>query len=126
MSILRTVSGVITLGCILFCGPALSFGADWALYYEDGMRMYHYDKGSVEIPRKGIVWVTTKTTLLGAQEGKVTRMEVSCNYRTFRVLSDKVDPVTGQFLPAGASGGYKWDSVPLQSRMGALYANLCE
>jgi hypothetical protein len=126
MGIMRSVAGIVTLGCILLSGSYAAFGANWTIYYEDGEAMHYYDKDSVQFPRKAIVHVSVKTLLLGAQEGQIKRLEMSCYYHTFRVLSDKVDPVTGQFMPEGAAGGYKWTWFPMNSRMTSLYENLCE
>ncbi|HEY3277705.1 MAG TPA: hypothetical protein VGJ94_13895 [Syntrophorhabdaceae bacterium] len=126
MTILRGVSGFTVIVGIILCGFALSFGADWTLYYQDGMEKIFYDKGTVEVPRKGQVRVTVKATLFDAQEGNVRRLELMCNYHSYRVISDKVDPVTGAFVDQPGAGSYKYTWFPYDSRMMALYQNLCE
>jgi hypothetical protein len=113
-------------GCMLLCWSGLALSADWAIYYEDGMEMHRYDRSSVERPRKGVVQVVIQTTVLGDQQGLVRRLEMDCTSHSFRNLSGRVDPVTGVFEPQGAAGGYKWTWFPLESRMMALYENLCE
>ena len=126
MNIAKTVFGIIAIGSVLLPGFSLSHAANWTVYYKDGAETRFYDKDSVETPRKGVVWVTAKVSHLGDPEGLVQRLELSCNYRTFRVLSHKVDPVTGQYVPEGAAGGYKWTWFPYEAKITALYQNLCE
>jgi len=126
MKILKSIPGIAVLLYILFCSVSPSFGADWTLYYQDGMEKVFYDKGTVDVPRKGVVRVSVKATLFDAQEGNVRRLELMCNYHTYRVVSDKVDPVTGQFVDQPGAGGYKYSWFPYESRMMALYQNLCE
>ena len=126
MNTLGKAVGTVFLGSVLLCWSGLSWGADWALYYEDGMEMHHYDKATIERPRKGIIQISIKTTELGTQIGKTRRLEMSCHDHTYRNLSDKVDPITGKLIPEGAESGYKWTWIPMESRMDALYENLCE
>ena len=101
---LRILAVTAALVCALFSGPTLSQGADWTLYYEDGMEMQSYDKTSVESPRKGIVRVSIRRTLFGAQEGKVERLEINCYDHTFRYLPDKAVEADRP-IPARRRGG---------------------
>lgn len=126
MKIARMIWGVAAFATLLLCGSGSSLAADWTLYYKDGIETHFYDKASIESPRKGIVWVNTKVSHLGDPDGRVKKLELSCNYHTFRVLSDKIDPVTGQYVPEGGAGGYKWTWVPFEAKLRALYENLCE
>jgi hypothetical protein len=125
MNMLIRISGVAALGCILFLTPVLSFGANWTLYYIDGINKYYYDKSTIVRPRPGLVQVAIRKMTLDEQR-EITRLEMSCNYHTFRILTDKLDPVTGQYVPEGAAGGYKWTWFPLEAPAKALYENICE
>jgi hypothetical protein len=73
-----------------------------------------------------VVGVTVKATLFDAQEGNIRRLEILCHQHTYRVVSDKVDPVTGAFEPQLAAGGYRYTWFSYDTRMMALYQNLCE
>ena len=126
MKILSRASIVAVAVCILLSGSILCHGANWTLYYIDGITRYYYDKSDLIHPRPGIVQVAIRKTLLDEQQGDITRLEMSCNYRTFRILTNKLDPVTGQYVPEGAAGGYKWTWFPLEAPAKALYENICE
>ena len=126
MKVLSRASSVAVVGCVLLFGSALSYGANWTLYYIDGINKYYYDKSTIVRPRSGIVQVAIRKMLLDTQQGEITRLEMSCNYHTFRILTDKLDPVTGQYIPEGAAGGYKWTWFPLEAPAKALYENICE
>ncbi len=127
MKILSRASVVAVACCILLFGSALCYGANWTLYYIDGINKYYYDKSGVVTPRTGIRQVLIKKTILDDPGGQITRLEMSCNYRTFRILTNKVDPATGEYIPEGpAAGGYKWTWFPLEAPAKALYENICE
>lgn len=126
MATLKRVLGTVCFGCILLWGGTSSFGADWTLYYEDGLEMNYYDKTSVHKVRPGIVQVAVRATSLQDQAGKVRRLELSCKNHMFRPLSDRVDQATGALIPEGAGEGFKWTWFSMESRMMALYENLCE
>jgi hypothetical protein len=126
MKVLNKASSVVAIVvCILLFGSALSYGAQWTLYYIDGIDKYYYDKSTIVRPRAGIVQVAIRKMTLD-QQRDATRLEMSCNYHTFRILTDKLDPVTGQYVPEGAAGGYKWTWFPLEAPAKALYENICE
>ena len=126
MKVLSKASTVVAIVvCILLFGSALSYGAQWTLYYIDGIDKYYYDKSTIVRPRAGIVQVAIRKMTLD-QQRDAARLEMSCNYHTFRILTDKLDPVTGQYVPEGAAGGYKWTWFPLEAPAKALYENICE
>jgi hypothetical protein len=126
MGAIRSSVAGIFLGVLFLCGGGVSEAADWALYYEDGAEIHHYDKASVTRPRSGIVDVSIRVTLLGSQEGKIQHLELSCKNHMFRELSDTIDPITGVRLPENSADGYKWTWFPMKSQIMSLYENLCE
>ncbi len=127
MNILRKRFPAILVGCMLFCGPGLSWGADWEVYYEDGMEMRYYDKSSVKRVQKGVLRVAIKTTLLGAEEGKVVQLEMDCGAHKYRILSPDADAVIAELPPhAGLEEGSPWVWFSINSEMMAMYQNICE
>ena len=122
----RRLWDALFVWCALCLGCGVSYGADWTLFYEDGVEMHYYDRSSVSSPRKGAVAVNRKTMFLGSQEGKIDRVELNCTNHTYRVLSPDVDKAKQEPLSVVGQKPGDWTWFPLESRMMALYENLCE
>ncbi len=107
-------------------------GGGWQLYYSDESgNNYYYDKGSIESPQKGVykVWQRITETIRAGEEqdNYKIQLQINCKAKIYEVLSYIEYDGTGE--KALNSLEYKENppksSLPLGSRMGALYENIC-
>jgi hypothetical protein len=115
---------------MLLCLSTLAECADWKIFYqvEDGPK-YYFDKESVVKPQQGIVQVWLKLTLEkdSSDEAEQYRnhVEINCKSKSYKVLEEsKADTVGNEEKTQQSSTG-QLRSLPLESAMGSLWANLC-
>lgn len=120
-------SGLMLTGLYSF-----SEGADWKLFYatESGYK-YFYDKESLESPDKGIKKVWQKVSKdLGKNENQdmfKMHLEVNCKTKIYEILSIVEYDGTKEMVISFED--YKnrppTSDLPLESRIGGLYDNVC-
>jgi hypothetical protein len=115
---------------MLMCLSTQAECADWKIFYqvEDGPK-YYFDKESVVKPQQGFVQVWLKLTLEkdGSDEAEQYRnhVEINCKSKSYKVLEEsKADTVGNEEKTQQSSTG-QLRSLPLESAMGSLWANLC-
>jgi hypothetical protein len=121
---------VFCLGLLFLCLFTQAECADWKIFYqvEDGPK-YYFDKESVVKPQQGIVQVWLKLTLEkdSSDEAEQYRnhVEINCKSKSYKVLEEsKADTVGNEEKTQQSSTG-QLRSLPLESAMGSLWANLC-
>jgi hypothetical protein len=129
------VFGIITVMFILLSDIgafAQTKGGGWQLYYSDESgNKYYYDKGSIESPQKGIfkVWQKITETIREGEEQDNFKMQlqINCRGKTYEVLSYIEYDGTGEKVLNAQEYKEKplKSSLILESRMGALYDNIC-
>ncbi len=129
---IKTISIFIISGLILAGLYSFSEGSDWKLYYatDSGLK-YFYDKETLEFPDKGIKKVWQKVSKgIGKDENQdmfKMHVELNCKTKVYEILSiveyDGVNEMVIGFED------YKsrppTSDLPLESRVGALYDNIC-
>jgi len=120
-------SGLILTGLYSY-----SEGADWKLFYAaDSGYKYFYDKESLEMPDKGVKKVWQKISKdLGKNESRdmfKMQLVVNCRSKIFEILSIVEYGSANETVISFEE--YKsrppTDDLPLESRIGALYDNIC-
>jgi hypothetical protein len=130
------VFGIITVMFILLSDVgvfAQTKGGGWQLYYinDESANRYYYDKGSIESTQKGIfkVWQKiTETIRAGEEQDNVKiHLQINCREKTYEVLSYIEYDGTGEKVLNAQEYKEKPPkrSLILESRMGALFENVC-
>jgi len=124
---------VLILSGMIFTGLySFAEGSDWKLFYlSDSGYKYFYDKESLESPDKGIKKVWQKISKdIGKDESEdmfKMHMEVNCKNKTYEILS--IAEYNGTNETVINFEDYKsrppTSDLPLESRIGALYDNIC-
>ena len=129
---IKTIFIFIFSGLIITGLYSFSAGADWKLYYatDSGYR-YFYDKESLESPDKGIKKVWQKVSKgIGKDENQdmfKMHVEVNCKTKIYEILSVvEYDGINEMVISVE---DYKnrppTSNLPLESRIGGLYDNIC-
>ncbi|HVN97762.1 MAG TPA: surface-adhesin E family protein [Syntrophorhabdaceae bacterium] len=135
-SLLKT-AGMICFGILISCVFRLTWAAEWTLYYQadtekEGLTVterYYIDTSAVQKPQKEIVRFTQRMTATwpGREEAdkKITRMEINCSSRRYRVLSATEYDDAGKAPNEVIIDNAPWASFTLDSVMGILRDQLC-
>jgi len=122
----------ILFGIMLLCLCSYSEGADWQLFYAtDSGFKYFYDKESLEAPDKDTkkVWQKISKDLGRDETQDMFKMhtEINCKTKVYEILSiveyDGDREMTISF--EDYKGRPPTDDLPLESRIGGLYDNIC-
>jgi len=129
---IKTIFIFIFSGLILTGLYSFSEGANWKLYYatDSGLK-YFYDKESLEFPDKGIKKVWQKVSKgVGKDENQdifKMHVELNCKTKSYEILSiveyDGVNEMVISFEDYKSRPPIS--DLPLESRVGALYDNIC-
>ena len=124
---------IILLSGLIFSGLCtLAEGADWKLYYvSDSGYKYFYDKESLESPDKGIkkVWQKIAKDIGKDESDDMLKMHLllNCKSKIYEILS--ITEYDGTREMEISYEDYKsrapTSDLPLESRIGALYDNVC-
>ncbi len=121
---------VFYFALMLMCLSTQAECADWKIFYqvEDGPK-YYFDKESVVKPQQGFVQVWLKLTLEkdSSDEAEQYRnhVEINCKSKSYKVLEESKADTFGNEEKTQQSSTGQVRSLPLESAMGSLWANLC-